>query len=985
MVSTAARVGSINVLLAVQFGQATQGLNTFAGAVEKTGARTQRAVSNIDRSVLGMNKRLSEINSGGFTSITVGALQARNALDQMRGLALAAGVAIGGLVPAAAVVGMVRTTDAAHRLSNQLRTVTDGSADLTRTQDALFQVAQRSRAAFDSTVTIYARTARATEHLGLSQQKLLRITETVQKAFAVGGASAQEAQGAAIQLSQGIASNRLGGEEFRSVAENAPVLLRGMADSLGVTIGKLREMAHAGELTADVVTKTILDASDAIEADFAKTSSTIEQAWVKIGNAAIKYAMDSKSASAASSAIVSVLNGVSSNIDTVADSLLLLGGTMLSIMGGRPLNALRQNTAAMGAHLAMVRQTTAAAVQQAQAEAAANATRLASARAYYAQVTQGVATEATRVKASRELHAANIANLASQKALTVATAQHAAALSAASASGRIFAATGRAASAAWSFIGGPFGLALMAIGTAMYVISSEAAKSQAELQRFAEAADNVQSQIAAIEGRAKTAKDGLAQLAEGFRDLIKVEGFARAQAEVNTLKDSVGDMGRQLQELARQVSVGSGSAALGVQITTLTSQFRTGAIGAEEYAAKLNEIARANPDQSKVIADMADLSEEIERVNPQLAEMERQVDALDGKNATVTIQVVKKGDFPIQALSDGRFENRFDSVNSSALAAGDWETIFPSLFKEPKKKGRGESRKSADDQFANSIQSIYDRIAAMQQEQAALNLSFREQERRKIALDLEQQALRQVREEARRKGEQDWQNAQLAPEQVAQINAAANAYANQALALKRASEEQEALKDAAGEFGGIIKGMIDGTMQWEDALLQAGLALLKLLNDMNVAKGGSGIFGGGWFQSLIGGILGVAFHGGGTVGTGGNVVQFPTGVPFVGEAHTGRTIGGGSNDHREVLALLQEEETVFTKDQTGQIIDRLSSATSGMSERSTYAPVYNIDARGADAAAVARIERGLKERDRQFGNRVVGTMKTTQSRKTRPA
>src|SRR5690606_26412681 len=127
---------------------------------------------------------------------------------------------------AASTFGMakfIQTGDKMQRMANNLRTVTTGSANLAEVQRELFEVSQRSRVAMEGTVTLYARTARATEHLGLSQQKLLRIVETVQKSFAVGGATTAEAMGAAIQLSQGIASDRFSGEEFRSVAENAPV------------------------------------------------------------------------------------------------------------------------------------------------------------------------------------------------------------------------------------------------------------------------------------------------------------------------------------------------------------------------------------------------------------------------------------------------------------------------------------------------------------------------------------------------------------------------------------------------------------------------------------------------------------------------------------------------------------------------------------------------------------------------------------------
>lgn len=944
MVSAASRVGSINVLLSVQHGAAAAGLNAFASTVEKTGMRTQRAVGGIDRSVIGMNRSMRGIgaNAAGFRGLTISALRTRDSIGQLNTMLLATTALVGGLTPALLATGMVRMADRAKLLENQLRTVTSGTEDLKNVNEELFQVAQRTRSSFEATAVIYARTARATEHFGYSQEKLLRIAETVQKAFAVGGANSAEARGAAIQLTQGIASDRFSGEEFRSVAENAPVLLRGIAESLGVNIGKLREMAHAGELTAKVVTEAIVEASARIDEEFARTTSTIGQAMVKLDNAILKYVGDSKNVSVASMGIVTVVNAVAENLDTVTDSLLLLGGALVSVMAGRPLNAIQQNTMAMGAHLAMVKQSAAASLQQAKVEAAASAQRLASARAYYSMVTQGTASEATRVRAARQLHAANVQNLASQKALVLATKDHSAALAAASIQGRAFAAAGRAGSAAWAFIGGPFGAALLAVAGVMFVLSKESAKAQAEMERMAGAADDVQQILAAIEGRAKGASDEIARLAEGFRDLVRVEGFARAQAEVNALKDSVADMNKQLQELRRQASVAAGlDVAEAVALTEITSKFQVGAISIEEYTRKLQEMARANPDQSKLISDIIDLAQEIDSANPKLAEMIRQVEELDGKEANVTIRLIpeglidggvaKKGDRPGADPMDVAQE-KFNEAKKFASRLG-WDELFdfPSKTKSGGGGRRGH-RKDADDRFANSVQKIRDRIVALQEEQIALGLNFREQERRRVALELEQEALKQVREEARRKGEQDWQNAQLSPEQIEKINEVADAYARQAAELKYAVESQEALNGAANEFGGILKGLADGTLEWQDALISVSKVVLKLLNDMNMAGGGLGIFGGGFFQNLLGGLLGVSFHTGGTVGAGGKVGPQVTGAPYVGKFHGGGNPGGRRATHKELLATVEEGETILTGGQTARAIATMSAATARLKE-----------------------------------------------------
>lgn len=110
--------------------------------------------------------------------------------------------------------------------------------------------------------------------------------------------------------------------------------------------------------------------------------------------------------------------------------------------------------------------------------------------------------------------------------------------------------------------------------------------------------------------------------------------------------------------------------------------------------------------------------------------------------------------------------------------------------------------------------------------------------------------------------------------------------------LRKATDEtlqnvRDATNSLGQSIGGIFKGLLDKTMSWKDAALEALKSVLTYLNQMNLAKGGSGLFGGGFFQSLIGGFLGLGFAKGGVFGPGGvtafargGVVNSPTVFPF---------------------------------------------------------------------------------------------------------
>lgn len=991
MVSTAARVGSINVLLSTQLGPGMAGLNAFASAVDKTGATVSRRVAGIDRTVHGLNSTLARINSRGLTGVSVGALNAKTTMDQLRGAAMAAGIAVGGLVPAAIAAGMIRTTDAAHRLTNQLKTVTSGTADLKNTQEALFSVAQRTRSSFEATTTIYARTARATEHLGLSQQKLLRITETVQKSFAIGGASAQEAQGAAIQLSQGIASNRFSGDEFRSVAENAPVLLRGMAESLGVNIGKLREMAHAGELTAAVVTKAILDASQRIDEEFAKTTSTIEQAWVKVGNAVTKYTMDSAGASAASLSLVTVLNALSDNIDTVADSLLLLGTAAVAVFGGR----MGQN---VGQWVAGLRAARVEALAAAQANQILAVSEMKAARAEFLQrrlafnkALNDATLSAKQLERQKKALAASSASYrAATRRATLATEQLSSAQRAASASGMLMAASGRAISAAFSFAGGPLGVALLALGGIMYLHSQHAATAQERSERYADA-------IKKAGENSTGASPGIQQVA---KDLFSVGAGATAAERAVSLAAA---KTRELQAMRamfaslEQVGIrgGWGFRQMYDELAALYQQFRAGGISVEDFLAKTNDIARQAPGYVQpFIKSMEDAARETAAARGEISAVGEQIDKLDGKEAKITITIgtrtVELNDGGVAQKTgrltasdkDKRAKSEMDAAqedmryNMQMLGRSGWDDLFK-FPKDKKPKKASAPRKTADDRFDNSVQAIQGRIEALRLEREVVGASFYEQTRRQEALKLEQEALKHAREEARKKGEVDWQSAQISKEKRKEIDEVSTALAAEAdmtrLAIEAHQDFEEWMNVGRDATRGFIDDLLNGVSAGEafaNVLKKIGDQLINLaMNDLFGKGGNSGYgligqlfgFGGGINYGALSASGNYLFSDGGFTGSGGK--YDPAGIVHAGEFVINRE--AVRNIGVDNLYALQEAATrgFSSGGHVGDIVNRASQAVGGSAERAGgYQDnrVFKIDARGAQVGVAEQITRALK-------------------------
>ena len=168
------------------------------------------------------------------------------------------------------VTDVLRLADAYSTLEARLRVASEGFGNAAQAQNALFRIANAARVDVSSLAETYGQLARGAAEAGVSQQQLIGITETLAKAVALSGGSAESARAALTQLSQGLASGQLRGEELNSVLEQTPVVARAIADGLGMPIGALREYAAQGKLSAEQVLQALERSKNVIEQQFAQ-------------------------------------------------------------------------------------------------------------------------------------------------------------------------------------------------------------------------------------------------------------------------------------------------------------------------------------------------------------------------------------------------------------------------------------------------------------------------------------------------------------------------------------------------------------------------------------------------------------------------------------------------------------------------------------------------------------------------------------------
>ncbi len=178
-------------------------------------------------------------------------------------------------------------SDELVQTTSRLNMMNDGLQSTQELVNMVYAAAQDARGSFSEMADVVARFGNNAGDAFGSSEEVVAFADLIQKQMTIAGASTQEASNAMLQLSQALGSGVLRGDELNSIFEQAPNLIQSIADYLDVPIGKIREMAADGELSADVVKTAIFASADEINAKFEEMPMTWGQIWQSMKNTAM--------------------------------------------------------------------------------------------------------------------------------------------------------------------------------------------------------------------------------------------------------------------------------------------------------------------------------------------------------------------------------------------------------------------------------------------------------------------------------------------------------------------------------------------------------------------------------------------------------------------------------------------------------------------------------------------------------------------------
>ncbi|MGQ1043170.1 tape measure protein [Acinetobacter baumannii] len=515
-------------------------LNNSSSVVGKTGEATKQASQQVQKYGQEIRTTTQELDK-----------QEKSARSYSTAIKSLAGYMAGLVTINAAINNM----DTYTGLQNRLKLVTNNQAELNKATEDTFQIAQKTYSAWDSVLTGVQRFSDNAQTLNLTMDDTARLTETVSKAVAISGASAEAADAALVQFGQALASGTLRGEELNSVMEQTPALAKAIAQGMGITVGQLRSVAAEGKITSKEIVKALKNAQDDVDALFAKTDITIGQSLTLLNNEIIKFVGEAGKGSGAAQVLAGSIQTLASNLDLIADGALVVGIGYIT-------RAILIKSTAVKEGMASTLASRQASVLNAQAEYAEATAALNAAKAHLANVR---ATNAeTQAKFGATAAATRYAQ--AQAAVTAATNAQTAAQTRLSAASSL---VGSIGSRALGLIGGPIGaitLGVSALAATYTYFKGKAEEANRTLAEQAEVANRTAEELKGLKGEAKT---------KAINDLTTA--FKAQNEELKKTEMAVGSALIDIQNF------GKGN----VELTRISNEARLGTISYKEAMEQL--------------------------------------------------------------------------------------------------------------------------------------------------------------------------------------------------------------------------------------------------------------------------------------------------------------------------------------------------------------------------------------------------------------
>lgn len=279
-------------------GQSSANISRVSSSMNSAVNSTKRfstATTQSTQGLRGLVTSLTNVKSKIVSATTTGVSKFKQLVTSMKESSSSGNSLVGVLGKVAAAVGSVMgvkqiigLSDTMSQTKARLDLMNDGLQSTKELQDRIFDSAQKSRGSYQDTADLVSKLGLNAKDAFENTAQIVDFAEQVNKQFVISGASAEETKNATLQLTQALSSGVLRGDELRSIFEQAPTLIQSIANYMGVPIGRIRDMAAEGQITAETVKNALLECADETNAKFASMPLTFSQLWTNFKNRAMQ-------------------------------------------------------------------------------------------------------------------------------------------------------------------------------------------------------------------------------------------------------------------------------------------------------------------------------------------------------------------------------------------------------------------------------------------------------------------------------------------------------------------------------------------------------------------------------------------------------------------------------------------------------------------------------------------------------------------------
>jgi len=536
--------------------------------------------------------------------------------------------AMAAAIGAASISTIVKAADSYSQMSDRIGMATKSFAEYTTVQDRLLATANRTYRPLEEAQELYIRTSDSLRSMGLSANQSMDVMDSFSYLLVTNSASADKASSAIDAYSKSLQTGKVEADSWQAMLAAMPTIVDTLSKSTNKSAEEIRSLGAQGKLSLDILTKGLQKSSEANGLLADKMGVAVRDAVVALNNAFSVYVGQLNESTDGTGLLASGISGLADNFGAVAEVAGVVAAGALAVYARGAVVSTAATALAIKASIeeALVRRAQATSVLL-----AAQADQQKAQTTVFLAEKEAIAARGTAVQTQMSLQLAE-----ARLAETRATAAVGAAQGAIVGTGRTL----------LGILGGPVGIALLAIGAATAFLTLR---------------DNTSD----LEKKLGDLSDPIDKLTKKFNELDR----ATQSVTLRELRSTISDAQEDLSTAANSISFEFQSSLTNAGLAGASGFMAGIAPLPAEFQAAIDIVKKASADQATgMVVDWKAVADQVRQVPGVTAEVADALEKSGGAAATSNAELAKLKDTVSQLTGETNALTQAERENAAAKA-----------------------------------------------------------------------------------------------------------------------------------------------------------------------------------------------------------------------------------------------------------------------------------------------------------------------------